>query len=254
MRGPLCPRMFFGVEVNNEQNINAWLSGASQEVVETTSRLMGAVEELRKTETIYPAQDKILNALAFTAPEDVRVVILGQDPYHGPNQAMGLSFSVPKDEKLPPSLRNIYKEMVSDLGCSMPESGDLTSWAGQGVLLLNTTLTVREHAANSHAKLGWQVLTNHVIERCFMLPQLIVFLAWGRHAVALVENARTKAAGQDSAALDNKYILRSTHPSPLSANKQAGELRAFMGSRPFSNANTLLARYGENPIMWQSVC
>ena len=236
MRGPLCPRMFFGVEVNNEQNINAWLSGASQEVVETTSRLMGAVEELRKTETIYPAQDKILNALAFTAPEDVRVVILG------------------KDEKLPPSLRNIYKEMVSDLGCSMPESGDLTSWAGQGVLLLNTTLTVREHAANSHAKLGWQVLTNHVIERCFMLPQPIVFLAWGRHAVALVENARTKAAGQESAALDNNYILRSTHPSPLSANKQAGELRAFMGSRPFSNANTLLARYGENPIMWQSVC
>ena len=144
--------------------------------------------------------------------------------------------------------------MVSDLGCSMPESGDLTSWAGQGVLLLNTTLTVREHAANSHAKLGWQVLTNHVIERCFMLPQPIVFLAWGRHAVALVENACTKAAGQDSAVLDNKYILRSTHPSPLSANKQAGELRAFMGSRPFSNANTLLARYGENPIMWQSVC
>ena len=167
---------------------------------------------------------------------------------------MGLSFSVPKDEKLPPSLRNIYKEMVSDLGCPMPESGDLTSWAGQGVLLLNTTLTVREHAANSHAKLGWQVLTNHVIERCFMLPQPIVFLAWGRHAVALVENARTKAAGQESAALDNKYILRSTHPSALSANKQAGELCAFMGSRPFSNANTLLARYGENPIMWQSVC
>ncbi len=181
------------------------------------------------------------------------MVILGQDPYHGLNQAMGLSFSVPKDEKLPPSLRNIYKEMVSDLGCSMPESGDLTSWARQGVLLLNTTLTVREHAANSHAKLGWQVLTNHVIERCFMLPQPIVFLAW-RHAVALVENACTKAAGQDSAVLDNKFILRSTHPSPLSANKQAGELRAFMGLRPFSNANTLLARYGENPIMWQSVC
>ena len=146
--------------MNNEQNINAWLSGASQEVAETTSRLMEAVEELRKTETIYPAQDKILNALAFTAPEDVRVVILGQDPYHGPNQAMGLSFSVPKGEKLPPSLRNIYKEMISDIGCSMPESGDLTSWAGQGVLLLNTTLTVREHAANSHAKLGWRVLTN----------------------------------------------------------------------------------------------
>ncbi len=105
----------------------------------------------------------------------------------------------------------------------------------------------------AHAKLGWQVLTNHVIERCFMLPQPIVFLAWGRHAVALVENARTKAACQESAALIQIYLWL-THPSPLSANKQAGELRAFMGSRPFSNANTLLARYGENPIMWQSVC
>ena len=240
--------------MNNEQNINAWLSGASQEVAETTSRLMGAVEELRKTEIIYPAQDKILNALAFTAPEDVRVIILGQDPYHGPNQAMGLSFSVPEDEKLPPSLRNNYKEMVSDIGCSMPERGDLTSWAQQGVLLLNTTLTVREHAANSHAKLGWQVLTNYVIERCFMLPQPIVFLAWGRHAVALVEDARAKAADQGSAGFDNKHILRSTHPSPLSANKQGGELRAFMGSRPFSSANALLAHYGENPISWQSVC
>lgn len=167
--------------MNSEQNIDTWLSGASQEVVETTSRLMAAVEELRKTETIYPSQEKILNALAFTAPKDVRAVILGQDPYHGPNQAMGLSFSVPQGEKLPPSLRNIYKEMASDLGCSMPESGDLTSWAQQGVLLLNTTLTVREHAANSHSKLGWQVLTNYVIEQCFSLPQPVVFLAWGRH-------------------------------------------------------------------------
>ena len=122
MRGPLCPRMFFGVEVNNEQNINAWLSGASQEVVETTSRLMGAVEELRKTETIYPAQDKILNALAFTAPEDVRVVILGQDPYHGLNQAMGLSFSVPKDEKLPPSLRTSIRKWFLILGVPSPKA------------------------------------------------------------------------------------------------------------------------------------
>lgn len=178
--------------MNSEQNIDTWLSGASREVVETTSRLMAAVEELRKTETIYPSQEKILNALAFTAPKDVRVVILGQDPYHGPNQAMGLSFSVTQGEKLPPSLRNIYKEMAADLGCSMPESGDLTSWAQQGVLLLNTTLTVREHAANSHSKLGWQVLTNYVIERCFSLPQPVVFLAWGRHAITLVEDARSR--------------------------------------------------------------
>lgn len=240
--------------MNSEQNIDTWLSGASQEVVEATSRLMGAVEELRKTETIYPSQEKILNALAFTAPKDVRVVILGQDPYHGPNQAMGLSFSVPQGEKLPPSLRNIYKEMAADLGCSMPESGDLTSWAQQGVLLLNTTLTVREHAANSHSKLGWQVLTNYVIERCFSLPQPVVFLAWGRHAITLVEDARSRAVGQSCANLETKHILKSTHPSPLSANKQGGELRAFMGSRPFSSANNLLVRCGQSPIEWQSVC
>lgn len=240
--------------MNSEQNIDTWLSGASQEVVEATSRLMGAVEELRKTETIYPSQEKILNALAFTAPKDVRVVILGQDPYHGPNQAMGLSFSVPQGEKLPPSLRNIYKEMASDLGCSMPESGDLASWAQQGVLLLNTTLTVREHAANSHSKLGWQVLTNYVIEQCFSLPQPVVFLAWGRHAITLVEDARSRAVGQSCANLETKHILKSTHPSPLSANKQGGELRAFMGSRPFSSANNLLVRCGQSPVEWQSVC
>lgn len=240
--------------MNSEQNIDTWLSGASRGVVETTSRLMAAVEELRKTETIYPSQEKILNALAFTAPKDVRVVILGQDPYHGPNQAMGLSFSVPQGEKLPPSLRNIYKEMAADLGCSMPESGDLTSWAQQGVLLLNTTLTVREHAANSHSKLGWQVLTNYVIERCFSLPQPVVFLAWGRHAITLVEDARSRAVGQSCANLETKHILKSTHPSPLSANKQGGELRAFMGSRPFSSANNLLVRCGQSPIEWQSVC
>lgn len=240
--------------MNSEQNIDTWLSGASREVVETTSRLMAAVEELRKTETIYPSQEKILNALAFTAPKDVRVVILGQDPYHGPNQAMGLSFSVTQGEKLPPSLRNIYKEMAADLGCSMPESGDLTSWAQQGVLLLNTTLTVREHAANSHSKLGWQVLTNYVIERCFSLPQPVVFLAWGRHAITLVEDARSRAVGQSCANLETKHILKSTHPSPLSANKQGGELRAFMGSRPFSSANNLLVRCGQSPIEWQSVC
>lgn len=240
--------------MNSEQNIDTWLSGASREVVETTSRLMAAVEEIRKTETIYPSQEKILNALAFTAPKDVRVVILGQDPYHGPNQAMGLSFSVPQGEKLPPSLRNIYKEMAADLGCALPGSGDLTSWAQQGVLLLNTTLTVREHAANSHSKLGWQVLTNYVIEQCFSLPQPVVFLAWGRHAITLVEDARSRAVCRGCANLETKHILKSTHPSPLSANKQGGELRAFMGSRPFSSANNLLVRCGQSPVEWQSVC
>ena len=236
------------------QNVLRWMKQAPQEVVEATDRLMGEVAQLRETETIYPAQDHILNALGCTAPEDVKVVILGQDPYHGPNQAMGLSFSVPEGEKLPPSLRNIYKEMVADLGCKMPTSGDLTSWAQQGVLLLNTTLTVREHAANSHSKLGWQVLTNYLVGQCFRLLQPVVFLAWGRHAVKLIEDAQAKACSEGAAECANKFVLKSTHPSPLSANKQGGELEPFMGSRPFSCANELLTEDGSAPIDWQSVC
>ena len=200
-------------------------------------------------QTIYPPQDDILNALAWTAPDDVRAVILGQDPYHEEGQAMGLSFSVHKGCRLPPSLRNIYKEMAADLGCNTPASGDLSGWACQGVLLLNTTLTVRQGAANSHAKLGWQVLTHHIVRRCLTLPQPVVFLTWGRHAVKLVDDAMT-ALGDEVAA--NKFRLASTHPSPLSANRAGGGLPAFMGSRPFSQANALLAEHGAKPIDWEA--
>ena len=226
-------------------NVNAWLDAAPDQVRETTQELLSQVEAMRDAQTIYPPQDDILNALAFTAPEDVRVVILGQDPYHGPGQAMGLSFSVPCGCKLPPSLRNMYKEMAADLGCPMPESGDLTSWAAQGVLLLNTTLTVREHAANSHAKLGWKTLTDAIVRLCLQLEQPVVFLTWGRHAIDMVEAAR-KATGTSA----NKFFLASTHPSPLSATRAAGDLPAFMGSRPFSRANELLAQHGAAPIDW----
>ena len=158
---------------------------------------------------------------------------------------MGLSFSVPEGQKLPPSLRNIYKEMAADLGCTAPISGDLTSWAQQGVLLLNTTLTVREHAANSHAKLGWKTLTDAIVRLCLQLEQPVVFLTWGRHAIDMVEAAR-KATGASA----NKFFLASTHPSPLSATRAAGDLPAFMGSRPFSRANELLAQHGAAPIDW----
>ena len=150
--------------------IDEWRSVLPSHVVQKSEELLARVEEMRINQVIYPPQDDVLNALASCAPSEVRAVILGQDPYHGPGQAMGLSFSVPAGEKLPPSLRNIYKEMASDLGCGMPKTGDLTPWANQGVLLLNTTLTVREHAAASHAKLGWQVLTSHVVKACFELP------------------------------------------------------------------------------------
>jgi len=234
--------------MKSPQNVQAWLDRAPRDVAETTERLLGQVAALRASETVYPAQENILNALAHTAPSEVRAVVLGQDPYHGPGQAMGLSFSVPAGVKLPPSLRNIYKELAADLGCAMPASGDLTSWAEQGVLLLNTVLTVREHEAASHAKLGWQTLTTWVMRACMELPQPVVFLAWGRPSISMIEAARV-AAGNPG----NKFVLASTHPSPLSANRAAGELPAFMGSRPFSQANALLEQCGVAGVNWTSV-
>lgn len=275
--------------MEKQESIDAWFALVPEQAKATAQRLLLEVDDLRREETIYPPQGDILNALAYVAPEDVRVVILGQDPYHGPGQAMGLSFSVPNGEKLPPSLRNIYKEMTSDLGCNMPVSGDLSAWAQQGVLLLNTTLTVREHEANSHSKLGWQVVTTAIVEACMRLPQPVVFLAWGRPAIKLIESAKSRvskdaleggdcagvagagagvaAAGgsaSDAAApaaadesgssagdaLSRKFILKSTHPSPLSASRSAGDLPAFLGSRPFSRANDLLRECGVEPIDW----
>ncbi|WP_417062427.1 uracil-DNA glycosylase [Ellagibacter isourolithinifaciens] len=270
--------------VEKQESIDAWFALVPEQAKATARRLLLEVDNLRREEIIYPPQGDILNVLAYVAPEDVRAVILGQDPYHGPGQAMGLSFSVPKGEKLPPSLRNIYKEMASDLGCSIPVSGDLSAWAQQGVLLLNTTLTVREHEANSHSKLGWQVVTTAIVEACMRLPQPVVFLAWGRPAIKVIESAKSRAAkdafeggacagaadsGADDhassgtapavadssgslagGALSRKFILKSTHPSPLSASRAAGDLPAFLGSRPFSRANDLLKECGVEPIDW----
>ncbi len=275
--------------MEKQESIDAWFALVSEQAKATAQRLLLGVDDLRREETIYPPQGDILNALAYVAPGDVRAVILGQDPYHGPGQAMGLSFSVPNGEKLPPSLRNIYKEMASDLGCNMPVSGDLSAWAQQGVLLLNTTLTVREHEANSHSKLGWQVVTTAIVEACMRLPQPVVFLAWGRPAIKLIESAKARvskdaleggdcvgvagacagvaaaggsasdaatpavadATGSSSGdALACKFILKSTHPSPLSASRAAGDLPAFLGSRPFSRANDLLRECGVEPIDW----
>ena len=239
--------------MRNPDTIALWLDGAPQEVRTARTRLMNEVAAMRDTQTVYPAQDDILNALAYTAPDAVRAVILGQDPYHEPGQAMGLSFSVPQGQKLPPSLRNIYKEMAADLGCEAPKSGDLTNWAEQGVLLLNTTLSVREHAANSHSKLGWQVLTHYLIEKCFALPQPVVFLAWGRFAVGLIEEARSHAGATGATTLANKFVLASTHPSPLSAGRSSAGLPAFLGSHPFSQANELLEGAGAQAIDWGHV-
>ncbi|MFJ7683140.1 uracil-DNA glycosylase [Peribacillus butanolivorans] len=184
---------------------------------------------------IHPNQDDIFNALQFTSYKKVKVVILGQDPYHGPDQAHGLSFSVKPEVRIPPSLRNIFKELQSDLGCEVPDNGSLVEWADQGVLLLNTVLTVREGEAHSHRGKGWEIFTNQVIRLLNDRQKPVVFILWGRPAqtkIPLIDESRHK-------------IITSVHPSPLSAT------RGFFGSKPFSKTNQLLKEMGESPIDWR---
>ncbi len=184
---------------------------------------------------IYPPIPLVFNAFNTTAFEQVRVVIIGQDPYHGEGQAHGLSFSVPFGVKLPPSLRNIYKEIESDLGVSMSTSGDLTAWAQQGVLLLNATLTVEQASAGSHQKKGWEGFTDAAIRALNEQRQGIVFVLWGSYA-------QKKGAFIDT----NKHlVLKSVHPSPLSAH------RGFFGQKQFSQINQYLESQGQAAIQWQ---
>lgn len=188
-----------------------------------------------RTKTIYPHMNDIFNALKFTSYKDVKVVILGQDPYHGPNQAHGLSFSVNKGIKVPPSLVNIYKELHDDLGCYIPNNGYLESWTKQGVLLLNTVLTVRAHEANSHRNMGWEQFTDKIISLLNDREDPIVFILWGNPSISkkkLITNRR-------------HFIITSPHPSPLSA------FRGFFGSRPFSKTNDFLKSINKTPINWQ---
>lgn len=192
------------------------------------------VEEYN-TKTIFPDKHDIFNALHLTGYRDTKVVILGQDPYHGPGQAHGLSFSVKPGIKTPPSLVNIYKELSTDIGCFIPNNGYLVKWAEQGVLLLNTVLTVRKGEANSHKGKGWEILTDRVIELLANREEPIVFLLWGKHAQ---EKKKLIHA-------HHHYILESPHPSPFSAN------RGFFGSRPFSKTNQFLTDHGQVPVDWQ---
>lgn len=188
-----------------------------------------------KTKTIYPDKYDIFNALHFTSYKDVKVVILGQDPYHGPGQAHGLSFSVNPGVRIPPSLLNIYKELNSDLGCFIPNNGYLKKWADQGVLLLNTSLTVRAGEANSHKNKGWEVFTDKIISLVNEKEDPVVFLLWGNNAIKkknLITNKK-------------HLILTSVHPSPLSAS------RGFFGSKPFSKINEFLISINKAPIDWQ---
>ena len=188
-----------------------------------------------KTRVIYPDMYHIFATLQATPYDQVKVVILGQDPYHGPNQAHGFSFSVPEGVDIPPSLMNIYKELNTDLGCTIPKSGCLTKWADQGVLLLNAVLTVRAGQAASHRGMGWEQFTDRIIELLNEREKPMVFMLWGRYAKnkqSLISNPR-------------HLVLTAAHPSPLSA------YNGFFGCRHFSKANAFLTMTGQEPIDWQ---
>ncbi len=188
-----------------------------------------------KTNTVYPEMYSIFNALHYTDYDDVKAVILGQDPYHGPNQAHGLSFSVRRGVPAPPSLVNIYKEMKDDLGLPIPSHGCLEKWAKQGVLLLNTVLTVRAGEANSHRDMGWEEFTDHIIKILNERDRPMVFILWGAPAIR-----------KESMIDQTKHlVVKSPHPSPLSA------YRGFFGSKPFSRTNRFLVKNGIDPIDWR---
>ena len=199
------------------------------------TKLLEFIKEEYKTKTIYPKMNEIFKAFRFTPYDKVKVVILGQDPYHGENQAEGLSFSVPKGVDQPPSLKNIFKELKDDLGCSIPSSGSLVSWAEQGVLLLNAVLTVIKDKAASHRDKGWERFTDRVIQEINKKDTPVVFILWGNYA-------RSKKKFITN---PKHLIIESPHPSPLSA------FNGFFGSKPFSKTNKYLQENNLEPIDWQ---
>ncbi|MEZ8286352.1 uracil-DNA glycosylase [Vibrio splendidus] len=199
--------------------------------------VLAFVEQQRNSgKTIYPPQDQVFSAFDMTPFESVRVVVLGQDPYHGVSQAHGLAFSVLPGVKIPPSLRNMYKELAQDIeGFEIPSHGYLDSWASQGVLMLNTVLTVEEAKAHSHAKCGWETFTDAIIAELNQRSEPIIFLLWGAHA-------QKKGQAIDA---DKHHVLTAPHPSPLSAH------RGFFGCQHFSTTNKLLSSMDQQPIDWR---
>jgi uracil-DNA glycosylase len=193
------------------------------------------VAEERREHTVYPSEEDLFSAFRLTPYENVKVLLLGQDPYHGPGQAHGLAFSVQPGVKPPPSLVNIFKELRSDVDAPKPKDGSLVPWAEQGVLLLNAVLTVRQGEPNSHAGHGWEHFTDAVIQKVSEKPERVVFILWGSYAQkkkALIDTSR-------------HAVLEAPHPSPLSANK------GFFGSKPFSGANKALEKAGREPLDWE---
>ena len=215
---------------------NDWLEPLKPEFSKPYyKKLYQTVNEEYRTHQIFPPADDIFNAFALTPLHEVKVVILGQDPYHGEGQAHGLCFSVKPYVEIPPSLVNIYKELQDDCGCEIPNNGYLTKWAKQGVLLLNTVLTVRAHQANSHRGIGWEEFTDAAIRVLNEQDRPMVFILWGRPA-QMKKSMLTNP---------NHLIIESPHPSPLSA------YRGFFGSRPFSRTNKYLKEHGLKEIDWQ---
>ena len=216
----------------------AWRSSLATEV-ETPyfSQLAEYVRNERKIAKIYPPSGVVFNALEQTPLEEVRVVLLGQDPYHQPGQAQGLCFSVPNGVRLPPSLKNIYKELASDLNVPLPQSGSLLPWAKQGVLLLNTLLTVREGQPLAHQNHGWEQFTDRIIECTLAKKEPVVFLLWGR----LAKEKVFRLSGQNGT---EHLFLTAPHPSPLSSH------RGFFGCKHFSKANSFLEKNGRGSISW----
>ncbi|WP_028545009.1 uracil-DNA glycosylase [Paenibacillus taiwanensis] len=193
------------------------------------------LREEYKDQVIYPPFDQLFTAFQLTSYADTKVMIVGQDPYHGPGQAHGLSFSVLPGVRIPPSLLNMLKESATDVGTTMPSHGYLKTWADQGVFMLNTVLTVRESQPNSHKGKGWEIFTDQVIQLLNKRERPVVFVLWGSHA-----QAKAKMIDQS-----RHFIVQAPHPSPLSAH------RGFFGSRPFSKINDHLQALGEEPIVWQ---
>ena len=215
---------------------NDWLDAVSEEFKKPYYReLYTFVKEEYSKGPVYPPAEDIFNAFHFTPLSKVKVLLLGQDPYHNVNQAHGLSFSVSVSQKIPPSLQNIYQELHDDLGCKIPNNGYLKKWADQGVLLLNTVLTVRAHQANSHQGKGWEKFTDAIIQAVNEQDRPIVYLLWGRPAqkkASMLTNPK-------------HLVLKAPHPSPLSAYS------GFFGCRHFSQANAFLQEHGEEPVDWQ---
>jgi uracil-DNA glycosylase len=213
----------------------SWLNVVGDELEKPYfQKLAKFVDDERRQYTVYPPEEEVFNALKFTLYEDVKVLLLGQDPYHGENQAHGLCFSVRPGVKPPPSLVNIFKELRDDLGCRIPNNGYLVPWAEQGVLLLNAVLTVRAHQPNSHKGKGWETFTDAVIRSANDKADRVVFVLWGGYAQKKIKLIDP----------DRHAIVKSAHPSPLSASK-------FFGSRPFSAINKALREAGKDEIDWQ---